>query len=370
MGDSDDRDDELETCCICLDSLSSSNVVALLKHPGPSNATERTCSHFFHAPCAERLNPRHCPMCRTPFQMLSAPFSGDELVTAGAKTVIAGARRLRGEDPSVPTVAARTVVELLAASFPIKQTSLEAAVDELAEAPHNPGWVVSSPRSGTKQIGATGLVKLLGRCGTVRLELNRRRPSLTAQSASPSTSHVDREQPLDTPFRSYTLATRLSRRLRWLALKGAGAAGTAVFSGAIGASIGISCGALAAIPRRSLLRPLEFLLDIPDPGIGFMMSGVYLAFSMLRHGAQRRDLLFHGVWVGGAIGIVTGAVGALAVVDPGDHGFRSVFFSGVRGRSIFHMLRLLGPQRMIRDPEAVERVDIFAAVAEDPTGNS
>ena len=370
MSDGSDRDDELETCCICLDSLSSSPVVALL-HQLESSSTgpeiERSCAHFFHAACAERLAPQNCPMCRTPFQTLSRPFTGEDLVAAGATTVIAGARRLRGEDPAVSTVAARTVVELLAASFPIKQTSLEAAVGELAEAPHSPRWVVSSPRSGMTHIGAQGLVQLLGRCGTVRLELHQRRSTGSAEPDSlASTSmegHPQQHPNVDTPFSSYTFATRLSRRLRWLALKGAGAAGTALFTGAIGAAVGISCGALAAVPRRSLLRPLEFLFDIPDPGISFVLSGVYLAFSMLRHGAQRSDLLFRGVWVGGAVGIVTGAVGALAVVDPEDHGFHSVFLSGVRGRSLFNTLRWLRPQR-VRGTRPVECVNVFAPVAE------
>jgi hypothetical protein len=122
---------------------------------------------------------------------------------------------------------------------------------------------------------------------------------------------------------------------------------------------------MAAIPRRSLLRPLELLLDIPDPGISFMMSGVWLAFSMLRHGAQRRDLLFRGVWIGGAVGIVTGAVGALAVVDPGDHGFQSVFLSSVRGRTLFNILRLVRPQRTrgLRVSSA-ERINVFTPVVE------
>ena len=84
---------------------------------------------------------------------------------------------------------------------------------------------------------------------------------------------------------------------------------------------------------------------------------------MLRHGAQRSDLLFRGVWVGGAVGIVTGAVGALAVVDPEDHGFHSVFLSGVRGRSLFNTLRWLRPQR-VRGTRPVERVNVFAPVAE------
>ena len=54
---------------------------------------------------------------------------------------------------------------------------------------------------------------------------------------------------------------------------------------------------------------------------------------------KQEYLLWRGVWSGGAIGVVMGGVGALAVVDPGDHGFSSVFLSGVRGRSLFSMLR-------------------------------
>lgn len=368
----DDPDDELETCCICLDSLSSSPAVALLdgRRPGQPEC-ERSCAHFFHSACAERLAPQLCPMCRTPFSELSAPFSGDGLVAAGATRVIAGARRLRGEDPTLPTVAARTVVELLAASFPIQQASLEAAVEELADAVDSPGhkpWVVSSPRSGTTHIGAQGLVQMLERCSpTLRLQLQATAQQQAQQPATPTSA--DEEPSFGLPFSSYTLATRLSRRLRWLALKGAGAAGTALFAGGIGAGVGVWCGALAAIPRGSLLRPLQFMLDIPDPAIGFVMGGISLAFSMLRHGAERRDLLWRGVWSGGAIGVVMGGVGALAVVDPGDHGFSSVFLSGVRGRSLFSMLRWLRPQvlRRGRTPEA-ERVDVFAPIEEAEAG--
>ena len=64
-----------------------------------------------------------------------------------------------------------------------------------------------------------------------------------------------------------------------------------------------------------------------------------------------------------------GGVGALAVVDPGDHGFSSVFLSGVRGRSLFSMLRWLRPQvlRRGRTPEA-ERMDVFAPIEEAEAG--
>ena len=55
---------ELETCCICLDSLGSSPVVALL-------GGQRRCAHLFHAHCAERLSPQLCPLCREPFATLT-----------------------------------------------------------------------------------------------------------------------------------------------------------------------------------------------------------------------------------------------------------------------------------------------------------
>jgi hypothetical protein len=50
-------------------------------------------------------------------------------------------------------------------------------------------------------------------------------------------------------------------------------------------------------------------------------------------------------------------------VDPEDHGFHSVFLSGVRGRSLFNTLRWLRPQR-VRGTRPVERVNVFAPVAE------
>eukprot|EP01051_Picozoa_sp_SAG22_P026983 SAG22_NODE_8806_length_628_cov_1.489603_1_plen_99_part_10 len=69
--------EDLEICCVCLDSLSSAPVVALLAAPPPNSIGlspgRRSCNHFFHEGCAARLQPQRCPMCREPFGALSAP---------------------------------------------------------------------------------------------------------------------------------------------------------------------------------------------------------------------------------------------------------------------------------------------------------
>ena len=364
--DEDDEPDNLETCCICLDSLCVSPVVALMADG--RDGCKASCSHFFHGGCAARLEPRLCPMCRTPFGELSRPFGGDELVAAGATRVIAAARLLQGDEPEPPdegsTVSARRVVELLAASFPIQQAALEAAVADLAVGESSLGGVVASPRSGTKRIGAPGLVQVLARCSSVGLLLHS--PATAAAAESPEAAgaqwwagQVAGEQ----PYSGYTLATRVSRRLRWLALKGAGASGTALFAGGCGAVLGIWFGAFLAIPRGSLWRPLSYVLDSPDPSFGLLAGGMYLVYKMLQHGMQRGDLLVRGVAVGGAVGVVLGGIGALAVVDPGDHGPLTVFLSGVRGRTLLTMWRKWwGAARGIGGSEPASRVDLFAPV--------
>ena len=184
-GDGGDEPDNLETCCICLDSLCVSPVVALMadRRDGGCRAS---CSHFYHSACAARLEPRLCPMCRTPFGEPSVPFGGDDLVAAGATRVIAAARRLQGDEPddeASPSVKTRTVVELLAASFPIQQAALEAAVADLAVGANTTDGVVASPRSGTKRIGAPGLVQVLARCSSVGLLLHSA-PAAAAESQS------------------------------------------------------------------------------------------------------------------------------------------------------------------------------------------
>ena len=362
-GDGGDEPDNLETCCICLDSLCVSPVVALMADR--RDGCRASCSHFYHSACAARLEPRLCPMCRTPFGELSVPFGGDDLVAAGATRVIAAARRLQGDEPddeASPSVKTRTVVELLAASFPIQQAALEAAVADLSVGGANPSdGVVASPRSGTKRIGAPGLVQVLARCSSVGLLLH-----APAAAESPELSGAQAGQAASVPLSSYTFATRFSRRLRWLTLKGAGASGTALFAGGCGALAGMTFGAFAAIPRGSIFRSFRWVVEISDPSFGLVAGGIYLLFQMLQHGAQRGDLLARGVAIGGAVGVVLGGVGALAVVDPGDHGFGSVFLSGVRGRTLLTMCRKWwSPARGRGGSDPKARVDLFAPVGGD-----
>mmetsp|Transcript_13745 Transcript_13745/g.42570 ORF Transcript_13745/g.42570 Transcript_13745/m.42570 type:complete len:344 (+) Transcript_13745:1078-2109(+) len=53
-------------CSICFEQLAgltNNPVVALC-------SGRNSCGHFIHKRCAERLAPRHCPICRTPFETL------------------------------------------------------------------------------------------------------------------------------------------------------------------------------------------------------------------------------------------------------------------------------------------------------------
>ena len=305
-----DAGDDLEVCCVCLDSLSSAPVVALLRAGTPRG--RRSCAHFFHDACAARLQPQRCPMCREDFGALSQSFGGPALAAAGATRVIAGTRQLLGAGvgESVPS---RAVVELLAATFPVKQTALEVAVSELAVATDlSPRWADQSiQRTGGEEISGMGLVRVLGRCGV----------PLCLEGVAPVLAQEE-------PLARYSLWTVLARRARWMVMKGAGALGTAVFAGGCGAAIGISLGSLAAIPRSRLRDRLHiFFWDLMEYGSGgaVIFGGAILLFRMLYYGAMRRDLLLRGVCIGGAFGMAMGAAGALAVVHPEDHGYQRVF---------------------------------------------
>ena len=156
-----EEDRELETCCICLDSLSQAPVVALLHGGGGGR---RSCPHFIHESCAARLSPQLCPMCRTPFDACSAPFGGGRITELGAKRVIAGTMRLLGQ-PAGETAPTSAVVPLLAAIFPVRLAALEVAVGELAVA-NSPrsASLLKSTDSGSREIGAEGLSRVLERC--------------------------------------------------------------------------------------------------------------------------------------------------------------------------------------------------------------
>lgn len=379
---------ELETCCICLDSLCSAPVVALLQ---PGGEGRRACRHFCHGRCAEKLSQNVCPVCREPFSTLSVPFGGDELVRVGAVRIVAGAQRLMGraeeqEEDRCNSVPTRAVVELLAAVFPIRQRELEAAVQELAvcSSPRTSSLLASAQEGG--EIAAAGLVRLLARC-RVPLQLHGKSMDVFPQ---------------DCPLIRYSFTTRLARRLRWLALKGAGALGTGIFAGCCGAAVGVTLGAIAAIPQEQLRqRSARFVYDViecdkrilasvvmclaTDTGrltlpltdlvlllppsrygqvAALFFGSITLAIRMAKYGAQRGDLLLRGVLAGAAFGTGLGCVGALAIVHPNDHGFGRVFLTGLQGQTLLSMARrrlpriLGGTRDLARGP--TERVDIFA----------
>eukprot|EP01051_Picozoa_sp_SAG22_P015484 SAG22_NODE_2028_length_3118_cov_1.428619_2_plen_116_part_00 len=97
--------------------------------------------------------------------------------------------------------------------------------------------------------------------------------------------------------------------------------------------------------------------------VAAIFGGVILGFRMLYYGARRMDLLRKGVCVGAPIGMVLGALGALAVVHPEDHGFARVFLSGLHGRTLWSMTRRRVPARLGGTGESpaalARRVDIF-----------
>ena len=161
-----------------------------------------------------------------------------------------------------------------------------------------------------------------------------------------------------------TVATRLARRARWLALKGAGALGTGVFVGTCGAGVGVALGALASIPREELFTDhgLFWHIDYHDStwGVATVLAirAVILVWQMIKHGVQRSDLLRLGVYWGGALGTLMGGLGALAVVVPEQVGFWGVFLSGLQGRSVNAMTRRRINLGGARRPQA-QRVDVF-----------
>ena len=181
-GEGAEEDRELETCCICLDSLSQAPVVALLHGGGGGR---RSCPHFIHESCAARLSPQLCPMCRTPFDACSAPFGGGRISELGAKRVIAGTMRLLGQ-PAGETAPTSAVVPLLAAIFPVRRAALEVAVGELAVA-NSPrsASLLKSTDSGSREIGAEGLSRVLERCDVMLSIHEAPPPAADAGQATP-----------------------------------------------------------------------------------------------------------------------------------------------------------------------------------------
>ncbi|CAE7330260.1 UPF1 [Symbiodinium natans] len=87
--------DDLETCSVCLDALSSGTCSFLVSDQIQS-VTIRACPHFIHTACAVKLRPRKCPLCRAHFSRLSAPLDQKWLSSMTSEELVRGLRRLDG----------------------------------------------------------------------------------------------------------------------------------------------------------------------------------------------------------------------------------------------------------------------------------
>jgi len=313
--------EELEVCCICLDSLSTAPIAALLVEGG----SRASCAHFLHACCAERLRTRRCPLCRAAFSAPSASISRQRLAGARPSDVLAGLRRLAGR-PAEPVAAwsegetagratARGVVELLAAVLPIRQASLKALL--AAELVHD-GSGLGEAEAEVDEEALARLLHGLGLCS-----------SDVARSA-----RVGKASSLGRPAGYYSLALSFVRRLRRLLLKAAGATGAALHLAGCGICLGVCVGMLAALPR---LRAWDFLrdrdFDLDDWRSTIVVFGMLVLLQLAYRSIRDPRWVKRGCRWGAICGAVVGWAHALATVDPDRHGVRNVFLSGLMGRT-------------------------------------
>lgn len=297
---------EVEICCVCLDSLSSAPVAALLTARSgwalggaESSVMRRSCAHFIHSECAAMLAPAKCPLCRTAFTALSEPVDQSTLSDSSAPEVMDALRLLAASSSSevLPTtVPTRTVVELLAATLPMPEEQIRVQLARFA-AEETPG-----------EVTLEGLARLLGGLG------------LAVQRG-----HGQPRQPLP---EAYTAAVVIGRRLQWMALKAAGAAGAGLLIGMCGLGVGVLLGGLSAVPPNTLP---DFHGD--DDSVILFIKGLWMLILIIHYGAQRADLVCRGLKWGGIAGAVIGWFTGLARVNPDNHGFFSVFWAGFTGSS-------------------------------------
>jgi len=374
--------DDVETCCICLDSLSSAPVTAMVVAAGgrgvgggegvaeESALPTRACPHFLHDGCAKQLQLMKCPLCRADFALLSRPFDCARLSERTPKELIAAVRWLAGARPrqrqlaAVEAVAPRfgadpgneladslvvgsaagavaaappplvsvaptyAVVALLVAILPVPEAAIREAISNL-DAELGPG-----------EIDEAGLGKLLQHLGVYGADM----PSA--------------KLPLDL---GYTLFTRVRRRLLWLALKLSGAAGTAVLFGSVGIGIGVMSGCFRAVPKSA--TPVCYEME---SRLMCNLKFLWMLLLMVGHGSMRPDLLFKGLVTGACSGVALGLLSGVVVVDPdrhGKHGFRSVFLAGLRGET-FRAFCCCGPLRVGHRRQSQARLDVFQTASE------
>ena len=325
--------EEVEACCVCLDSLSAGTVCVLLLVPprGAAECYRRACSHYIHSDCAEKLRPSKCPLCRAPFDALSEPLDRCLLGALGPQRLIGGLRQLVGlprkhaPQPAEPAAPTAMVVELLAATLPLPEERLRRALLDAGEAA--PG-----------EVSAVGLSDALCRLGvgaaggSAAAPLALALPGGAAWGGGPS---------------GYGLATWACRRTRWFALKASGAAGSALLASAAGLGLGVLSAGLAAVPRDRLP---EMRGCREDSFLNFVKA-LWMLGLMIYHGSQRPHLVFNGLKWGACAGAAFGWLYGTVSVDPEGHGFRSAFLQGLTGAA------LLEPSRALRRPAC--RVPVF-----------
>ncbi|CAE7570551.1 UPF1 [Symbiodinium sp. CCMP2456] len=321
--------EELEVCCICLDSLCTRPVVVMLKPGGQSLC----CPHYLHAECAERLRPRRCPICRSRFGSLSIPMAREMLQDMAPARIMTGLRFLAGSEQgetveSEATVPVRVAIPLLSALLPLRQATLAAYVEQ---------EVLRGDQTG---LGPDGLKKVLRRVGL-------------GQGGRPSGGAAGGLQ-----AEGYSLALRLSRRLRRLALKFAGATGAALHLGAVGMLCGMLVGCLGALPRirlRHVRNNIEDLDEFNSMRVLLLYVVTVIALELLLLSIRDPRWVKRGLRVGAMLGAVLGWLRALAVVDPDRHGFGRVFQQGLSGETTWprhwRILEVTGAP--------MEKVDIF-----------
>ncbi|CAE7330242.1 unnamed protein product [Symbiodinium natans] len=123
----------------------------------------------------------------------------------------------------------------------------------------------------------------------------------------------------------YSITRRAHWRLRWLLLKAVGAVGSGCTCGLAGVAGGAFIGSCLAIPSRVMPD-----FQIGDTELIRALKSGYFVVLLLYYGVQRWDLVALGLKIGAGLGVCYGFWQGLVIVDPEDHGLRSVFYEGLR----------------------------------------
>lgn len=301
---------ELEACSVCLDSLCSAPVTILLScgDGAPGGAPKRVCAHYIHVDCAERLAPSKCPLCRLPFTAVAAPIDRSQFVSVGCAAIIEGLGQLAGLGAGMTRIPARLGAAFLAATLPVTE---EAACQALQQ------QALVGQRDGIDSEVLGMVLQQLGMSGC-RPEM--RKDNCFGEERAEKVSSLLRP--------GYSFLMRTHRRLNWVALKAAGAAGAAMLLGCCGMGIGMLAGGCVAVPRHQLPD-----LRGDDQEIVVVLKVAWLICLAAYHGVQRVDLVLQGLSWGACAGALAGWFHALVVVNPERHGFRSVFWAGFTGEA-------------------------------------